>query len=232
MEKNLANKILVFFQTLDISIKMPDGVRAMNPYVESSDKVQGVIKTFYQKFYSDNKSRTLILGINPGRLGAGATGIPFTDTKRLNKECGIAFDDFHLHEPSSVFVYEMIEAYGGAEKFYADFYISSISPLGFVKQNEKGNELNFNYYDDKDFANRLESYIVSKIKAQISFGLKDVCVCWGTGKNFAHLSKLNEKYQLFKEVIPLEHPRYIVQYKSKEKDFYIKKYVDTLKALS
>jgi len=30
-------------------------------------------------------------------------------------------------------------------------------------------------------------------------------------------------------VIPLEHPRFIMQYKSKSKDLYVKKYIDAFK---
>jgi hypothetical protein len=51
----------------------------------------------------------------------------------------------------------------------------------------------------------------------------------GTGKNFQFLSKLNEKEQFFNKVIPLEHPRYVVQYKSKMKGEYVGKYIDSLR---
>src|SRR5690606_32849252 len=107
-----------------------------------------VAKKFYSKYYNDNDRRSLILGINPGRLGAGATGIPFTDTKRLSDECGIHPIGMHTHEPSSVFVYDMIDAYGGVEMFYRNFYISSVCPLGCVAV-KQGKELNYNYYDSK-----------------------------------------------------------------------------------
>ena len=90
--------------------------------------------SFYTKYYSDNNKRILLLGINPGRFGGGVTGIPFTDPVRLEKVCGIKNDFQKKQELSSVFIYEMIEAYGGAEKFYKQFYISAVSPLGFVKQ--------------------------------------------------------------------------------------------------
>jgi hypothetical protein len=90
------------------------------------------------------------LGINPGRFGAGVTGIPFTDTKRLEEKCWLTIEGLTTYEPSSVFVYDVIEAYGGVEKFYSDYYISSVCPLGFVKFNEKGKEINYNYYDSRN----------------------------------------------------------------------------------
>lgn len=47
----------------------------------------------------------------------------------------------------------------------------------------------------------------------------------GTGKNAAFLQALNEKEKFFKEVVPLEHPRFVMQYKSKTKSQYIDKYL-------
>ena len=43
------------------------------------------------------------------------------------------------------------------------------------------------------------------------------------------LLEINEKYKFFKNIIPLEHPRFIMQYNSKNKDMYLKKYIDVLK---
>ena len=105
---------------------------------------------FTKNIYNDYRTRHLILGINPGRFGAGVTGIPFTDTKRLNDPCGIAYSGKVTHEPSSVFVYEVIEAYGGVHEFYNDFYINSVFPLGFTISDGSGKEKNFNYYDNKE----------------------------------------------------------------------------------
>ena len=43
------------------------------------------------------------------------------------------------------------------------------------------------------------------------------------GKDF--IKKLNDKAKLFDRLVPLEHPRFIQQYKSKEKQLYIDKYI-------
>ena len=53
----------------------------------------------------------------------------------------------------------------------------------------------------------------------------DVCFCFGTGKNEQFLTKLNDKMFFFKKIVALEHPRYIMQYKSKTKQDFIDKYV-------
>jgi len=137
------------------------------------EDVREVCRSFYKKYYSDNNKRHLLLGINPGRFGGGVTGIPFTDPIRLEKVCGInpAFAGQKKQELSSVFIYDMIDAFGGAEKFYKQFYFSAVSPLGFIK-----NGKNLNYYDDKDLLRDIQPFIIDCLYKQISFGIEtDVC---------------------------------------------------------
>lgn len=229
MAKHFATHILNFYQDLSLDhIKLPNGVRAMNPFQgEGAARIKKITTAFYRKYYSDSHERRLILGINPGRLGAGATGIPFTDTKRLSADCGIEVADMHTHEPSSVFVYDVVHAFGGPESFYQQFYISSACPLGFVKKNAAGKEVNFNYYDDVAVYEALKHFMIEQLENQIAFGLQtDEVFCMGTGKNYKFLSKLNKEHPLFDKITPLEHPRYVIQYKLKSKEQYIQKYLD------
>lgn len=217
----LADRILDFYGNVLYEGSLPSDISIMNPYADS-ERIREICKVFYQKYYNDNNKRHLILGINPGRLGGGTTGIPFTDTKRLNKYCDIQFKDFSSHEPSSVYVYDLISAYGGPTAFYEKFYINSICPLGFTISNKAGKEVNYNYYDRKDLQGAVTEFILENIVKQIELGCyTDKVFCFGTGKNYQYFSKLNEKHGFFKEIIPLEHPRYIMQYKSKLKDIYI-----------
>ena len=44
-------------------------------------------------------------------------------------------------------------------------------------------------------------------------------------KNATFLQKLNKEATLFGEMVVLEHPRFIQQYKSKEKQLYIDKFL-------
>ncbi len=127
--KTFADKVIACNKNLHLDARLPEGIRVMNPFTENPQAL-ATSSAFYKKFYNDHNRRHLILGINPGRFGAGVTGIPFTDTKRLEEKCGLKIDGIHTYEPSSVFVYEMIDAYGGVEAFYKDFYINSPSPLG------------------------------------------------------------------------------------------------------
>ena len=96
-----ADQVIHFNQNLDLETKLPKNIKVLHPFKENTE-VLSIASAFYKKFYNDNNSRRLILGINPGRLGAGATGVPFTDTKRLKSHCKIE-TSFQLHEPSSVF---------------------------------------------------------------------------------------------------------------------------------
>ena len=200
----------------------------MNPFRENDD-IMPITEAFYNKFYNDTSKRKLILGINPGRFGAGATGIPFTDTKRLSEYCGIHAGSMQTHEPSSVFIYKMINRYGGVKKFYNDYYINSICPLGFLRKSDKGNWINCNYYDYEELFQVMEKFLVASLKKQISFGIEtDVCYSLGK-KNAKYLERINKKEKLFDKIEVLDHPRYIVQYKSRFMDEYIEGYLNRLK---
>lgn len=225
---NFSEKVIDFNRSLRFDGVLPEGVRVMNPFTEQP-AVLDASSAFYKKYYSDQKSRRMIFGINPGRLGAGVTGVPFTDTHRLEEKCGIVIEGLVSHEPSSVFVYDVIEAYGGPERFYADFYITSVSPLGFVKRNEKQREINYNYYDDPALQHSVEPFIIASLEHQLNFGVdQSVCYCLGTNKNFNYISRLNREMGYFGEIIPLEHPRYVMQYRLKQKEQYIRKYLKAL----
>ncbi len=142
----------------------------MNPFREDGQVMQ-IVEIFYQKYYNDNRQRHLILGINPGRFGGGLTGIPFTDPKRLQSECHIPYTGKITHEPSSVFVYEVINAYGGVEEFYSDIYVNSVCPLGFTFIDAKGREKNYNYYDSPELMNAVKDFAVDNIQKQIDMGV-------------------------------------------------------------
>lgn len=223
-----ADNVINFNKSLCYNGPLPKGIHAMNPFKENIHALE-TSSRFYRKFYNDNKTRKIILGINPGRFGAGVTGVPFTDTKRLKDKCGLEIPELSTHEPSSVFVYEVIDTYGGVKMFYQDFYINSICPLGFVVRNEKGKEKNYNYYDSKELQRDVTHFIIDTLKQQLTFGIDtQKCYCMGHGKNFKFLSKLNAEMQFFHEIIPLEHPRYIVQYKNRHKQEYVDRYIQLL----
>lgn len=223
--KTFADKIIAFNKKIHYTGELPPGISVMNPFRENAHALE-ISSQFYKKYYDDTNTRFLILGINPGRFGAGITGVPFTDTKRLLQECNISFEGKITHEPSATFIYEMIHAYGGVENFYQNFYINSICPLGFTIQTEQGKEVNYNYYDSKELTEAVHDFMIQNIRDQIKLGVsREICYCFGTGKNEKFLRKINETHRFFTRIIALEHPRYIMQYKSKSKEEYIDKYL-------
>lgn len=226
---SFAEKVISFNRQLTYNGSiLPDNIRIMNPFRDIRGTMP-IVESFYHKYYDDDKPRFIILGINPGRFGGGLTGIPFTDPKRLESECGIVYEGKITHEPSSVFVYDVVNAYGGVTDFYRDFYINSVCPLGFTSVNNAGKEINYNYYDSKELTKAVYHFIIENIRRQISMGIKtDICICLGTGKNEQFLRDLNNEYSFFDEIIALEHPRYIMQYKAKSRNVYIDKYISVL----
>lgn len=223
MSLTLAYKLISFYQKIQPPQKLPKGIELLFP--QKDPEVMKIIKSFLKKFFNDNKPRYLILGINPGRFGAGTTGINFTAPKQLKEFCDI---DHHFKpqtELSAEFIYELISRYGGVENFYKDYFISAVSPLGFTK-----NGININYYDDKNLMKAVTPFIVQSIQKQISFGFKtDRCFCVGGEKNFRFLSALNEKNHFFETIIPLPHPRFILQYRRKQKEKFIQQYLSALR---
>jgi len=213
-----AENILKFYRSLSIKAKLPPGVEVMNPYQDET--AYALSKKFYQKFYNDTQPRSFIFGINPGRFGGGVTGVPFTDPVKL-EQIGIPNDLKKKVELSADYIYRMINAYGGPAKFYGDFYITALSPLGFTKDGK-----NLNYYDLRELQQAAEPFMLQCIREQLAFGVnRERCYCLGEGKNFNYLSSINKKHGFFKEVIPLAHPRFIMQYKRKHIDTYIHDYL-------
>ena len=121
----------------------------------------------------------------------------------------------------------MISSYGGCQEFYQRFFLSAVSPLGFVRDGR-----NLNYYDDRDLESALGKFIESTLRAQIDMGIrKDKAICLGEGKNMKYLEKLNEKLDLFGEIISLPHPRWVMQYRFKRKEEFIEKYLEILQSI-
>lgn len=227
MQKTFGDKVIEFNKNLNYNGELPEGFRVLNPYLDNPETMD-VMKRFYHKYYNDEKQRQFIIGINPSRHGAGVTGVPFTDTKRLKDVCGIQMKSAHTHEVSSVFIYDMIKAFGGAEKFYSTFYINSPFPLAIIRKNKDNNWVNANYYDDKTLFEMVKNFMTDSLKKHISMGLDTSTVFVLGKKNAEFIQKLNREAKLFDQIKILEHPRYIQQYKAKEKQLYIDKYILTL----
>lgn len=221
----LGKNIIDFYRSLSPP-PLPNGIEILYP--QKNEQVVKLVEEFFKKFYHDNKARHLIFGINPGRFGAGTTGINFTAPKQLKEFCGIDHPFRAQTELSAEFIYEVIKAYGGVKKFYEDYFITSVSPLGLVK-----NSVNVNYYDDKKLQKILTPFITNSIQKQLSLGFQtDYCICIGGDKNLKFFSSLNDEHKFFQKIIPLPHPRFIMQYRRKHKGKYIDQYLSILRLVS
>ena len=190
----------------------------MNPYEDRA--ALEYVRAFLDRYFSDNRERVLVLGINPGRFGAGITGITFTDPVALADFCGIENDLPRRREPSSIFVYELIERLGGPREFFRRFFLTAVSPLGFTRDGK-----NLNYYDDPKLAKAVTPFIVHTMERQIALGARrDHAIVFGRGQNHRFLEELNAKHGWFGSLHPVDHPRSIVQYKRKQLGAYVERY--------
>ena len=226
--ETIGAKIIRFYRELHVGIPLPAGVEVLNPHHDPA--VQKITTEFFTRFYNDNKPRKLIMGINPGRHGAGITGINFTAPRQLKENCGIEHSFGNSSELSAEFIYQVIEAYGGAAKFYNDYFISAMSPLGYTK-----NGKNLNYYDDRSLELLLTPFIEDCLDRQFKMGFDTSrCICIGMDKNLRFLSSLNEKRQkmglsCFESIAAVPHPRFILQYRRKQLQTFITLYLEVLK---
>ncbi len=215
-------QVFAFNRSLEARFRLPKGVQVLNPF--SNAHTLDACRSFYLKYYGDRQPRVFLFGINPGRRGAGVTGIPFTDPVHLMENCGVPNEFPQVPELSSTFVYRFIERYGGAESFYSRFYITAVFPLGFTRDGK-----NLNYYDDPALLKACGPDMVRHIEKQLSFGARrDKCFSIGSGKNLEILEKLNAVHGWFRHVEPLPHPRWVMQYRRRQLDAFTDLYVKTL----
>lgn len=227
----LTDRLLNLINAVSLDgLDIPSDVHVLDPmHGPKASEVRRIVRTFHTQFFSDDRPRKLMLGVNPGRLGAGSTGLCFTDTKRCEADLGIPVNGFRTHEPSSDFFYRVVRAMGGADVFYNRVYVQAICPLGFTRTGPKGSPINLNYYDDLALQAAVTPFVVDWLKRLIPTGMRnDVVYCIGTGKNLAYLQALNNEHHFFQRIVPLEHPRFIMQYKAKSMNDYVRKYQDAL----
>ncbi len=230
--KTTAQKILEFYNSLkNIDINLPEKYRLINPFAGANQQqIAQIIHRFYYRYYHDNKRRFMILGSSPARRGTALNGVPFEDVNHLQKDTGISIDAFGANKRSSSFLYEVMEECGGRQNFYKQFYMSFVCPLGIEKINLKGNWVNCNYYENAALKKCLHPFILDSLRCQIDFNIDTtVCFCIGSGENFKFLTNINNKHHFFDAIVPLEHPRFIMQYNADRKEEFMQKYVNTFR---
>ncbi len=216
-----ADRAVNYFFNLSVPEPKPEGIDFLNPY--ETPQVRKVVKEFFAKFYNDNNKRIFIFGINPGRFGGGLTGISFTDPVALKEFCGIENNLSNRRELSSEFIYKVVKKFGGAEKFFAKYFLTALYPLAIIK-----NGKNHNYYDSKELYTSMKPLLVQSLKNQFTFGAEASFTVSLGKKNAKYLAEINGELHLFKKIKEVEHPRFIMQYRRKKLEFYIERYLKTL----
>lgn len=214
-----SSRIHRFYTTL-AAPRLPAGVRAMNPYRDPV--ARRYTRAYLDAFYADTTPRLLAFGINPGRFGAGITGVAFTDPVALADFCGIANDLPRRREFSSVFIYQAIERLGGVRAFTRRCFLTAAAPLGFTRGG-----VNLNYYDVPALARACEPFIATSVERHIACGgRRDRAIVIGTGKNFTFFSRLNDEHGWFARLDAVDHPRFIMQYRRKRVEEYLERYAE------
>ncbi len=111
------------------------GISILSDFMQNWESIE----RFNKKYYGEKLPKTVLCGINPGKNGAGKTGVPFLDFKSLSK----IMDDIDRNdtERSAQFFYDVVKEIG-VSSFYKSFYVTNISWVGYLKSGK-----NLNYHD-------------------------------------------------------------------------------------
>lgn len=172
------------------------------------------IAAFWEKYYGNAVPRIMICGINPGRLGAGKTGIPFLDFASLSQL--IPCIERQYSENSASFFFEVVKSFG-AESFFKTFYVTNFSSVGFVKDG-----VNFNYHDLPQAA--LET-VERNFLAEIAIVEPTHVISLGRE---VHLSVLKLLPSSIDCSHYLPHPSWVAIYRSNERDYWVQRYKGVL----
>lgn len=222
--KSFASAIASFLTRL-APPALPAGVEVLNPYLEP--EIRRVVRSMITKFYVDAPARLSVWGINPGRFGAGLTGLAFTDPWAVVHQLGITTSVAGRREISAEFISDVIDAYGGPAEFYRDIYLGAVSPHGYVRDG-----VNMNFYDTPELRAAVVPYAVACMKKQIRAGLRtDVAVVLGSGALKQVVEREIRSAVGLDHVVYLEHPRFIMQYRRSQRVAYVDRYVNTFRSL-
>jgi len=216
------DKILRFYIDLIPPKLLESTVNIMLPF--DDEEIKKVNRRFYSKYFNNNNKRFFLIGINPGRFGGGVTGIPFTDPINLDNVLGIRNEFGKKHELSSQFIYMVIDKMGGPEVFFSKFYLTAVSPVGFIVDGK-----NINYYDVKEIRKGWKKFFHECLRKQMDAGgMNNVAFVLGMRENQKYLHELNEEKKYFKKIISFPHPRWVMQYRFKERMKYVKLYAEIM----
>jgi hypothetical protein len=212
------DRVLAFYDSLERFRWATPEVALLSPVADEQRRL--ALAEFCAKFYNDEADRVFWMGINPSRVRRTSTGVPYTDGFALEECCGIANAFEKRRELTADFFYQFVERYGGAEAFYARHFAGAAYPLSILKKDKYSN------YYDRDLPEEIKAAVADMLLRQSRIGSRGVLVVIGSGENAKFLRRLNEELRIFAHVLVVEHPRYILQYKSANLEDYLVKFCD------
>ena len=174
-----------------------ENIHILTGFIENKD----LVNNFYKQVYSEIQPRIVLCGINPGRHGAGKTGVPFLDYLSLSK----FFPDIKNtdREHSAQFVYKVIESYG-KDRFFNSVYLTNYSWFGFetISNNHRKN---VNYFE---LPKNIQSVIEESFLEEMEI-LQPKYIIPLSEKVEQSLKDLKRRRRLDYEIMPrLKHPYY------------------------
>ncbi len=192
-------------------------VKILSDFIDNKNN----IIEFHKKYVEPNSPKIVICGINPGRNGAGLTGIPFIDFESLSN----MLPDINKkdREQSANFFFSVIQQFG-IETFYKYFYVTNISWFGFSRIDKSKN---VNYYE-KDISTEIAICLIDKFVEEMDLINPDYIIPLSKTVLY-ELESLKNQQKIRAEIgTCLNHPSWIVTYRRKDVITWRQKYVDTL----
>jgi uracil-DNA glycosylase len=232
MQYNYCNELFSFYDDIVAKkykefsqyLKLND-INVINNFRSNKENIHLFYDTFINKTHYD----IFLCGINPGRKGAGETGIPFMDFDSLRnifKSIAVKIN-FKGSEPSANFFQSVVSPLG-IEDFYRTFYITNVSPLGFNKLSKSKRIVNLNYYE---LPTEYHNLLMKNLLKEITYYKPKVILPLGEEVEIT-LNNLKHEYELDFEIGErIRHPSYCSRKRlsfEKEREHYydiLNKYV-------
>lgn len=197
--RNIVEDYFEFYKSF--SEKYTEVLKSINIGILSEflDNKNNIID-FHKKYVQPNSPKIVMCGINPGRRGAGITGIPFIDTNSLSRMLpGISNPK---SEKSAKFFFSIIEEFG-INEFYKNVHVTNMSWFGFYKL-DNGTNVNYNSLPEE-----IQNILIDKFVEEMNFIKPDVIIPIGDIVNWELLYNLKVKKRINAEIgHRLYHPAY------------------------
>ena len=207
--RNIVDDYFEFYETF--KEKYSEVLKSNNIGILSKflDNKNNIIE-FHKRYVQPNSPKIVMCGINPGRRGAGITGIPFIDTNSLSEMLPDISNP--KSEKSAKFFFSIIKEFG-INEFSRNIHVTNMSWFGFYSL-DKGTNVNYNYLPIE-----IQNVLVDKFVEEMDFVNPNVILPIGDTVKLELLNNLKVKNRISAEIgTRLYHPAYRLV----ERNSYIK----------